>query len=351
MDLGKAFAGPIYATIYIINPSYGYYTLTCEFMNTLRNILMATFAGATLSTAAADVIQWADSQGTLDKGFDNESASFTIDTSTNALTVQLDHNNTSSGMDSASQWVINRWPPSPDFNPANGEFNVVSNANNDVVLGLYGFYGENGFDASTPASEVTVPQIGDSVTYTLSLEFAVPVTTLGFQINNINALSKVTNFNSRDSLTVAGFLGADATASPTYSDQGSGITRTGDQLEGDWDNRIGLNNPSPYDVADQHVTDEGSVNLEFGEAVDRVTLTLTNIAEDNSTPVTQEEIDGGVGIFSPGFDDDGTPDVEERLQTWSFSVGDVTFTTIPEPSSMALLGMSSLLFFRRKRSA
>lgn len=318
-------------------------------MNNPRNFLMAAIVGATFSTASADVIQWADRQGTLDKGFDNESASFSVDTATNALTFQLDHNGTTSGMDSASQWSINRWPPSPDFSPANGDFNLVSNANNDIVLGLNGFYGENGFDANTPPAEVTVPQIGDSVTYTLSLQFETPVTTLGFQINNINALSKVTNFNSRDSLAVAAFLGGDAVASPTYSDQGSGIIISGDQLDGDWDNRIGLNNPSPYDVADQHVTDEGSVNLEFGEAVDRVTLTLTNIAEDNASPVTQEEIDGGVGVFSPGFDDDFTPDTEERLQSWAFSVGDVTFTTIPEPSSMALLGLSSLIFFRRNR--
>ena len=106
--------------------------------------------------------------------------------STNAVTFQLEHDGTTSGMDSASQWVINRWPPAPDFNPANGEFNVTTNANNDVVLGAFGFYGENGFDSSTPSAEVTLPQIGDSVTYTLSLQFAVPVSTLGFQINNIN---------------------------------------------------------------------------------------------------------------------------------------------------------------------
>ena len=317
-----------------------------------RKFLSVALIGiASLSTGLGDVIQWSDRQNTLGKGFDDNTASFAIDTATNAVTFQVEHNSTSSGMDSASQWVINRWPPEPDFNPANGEFNVTTNANNDVVLGLYGFYGENGFDSNTPANEITIPTIGDSVSYTLSLSFATPVTTLDFQINNINALSKVTNFNSKDSLLVAAFLGGADAASPTYSNEGTGIDRTGDLLVGDWDNRIGLNNPAPYDVADQHVTNEGSVNLSFTSPVDRVTLTLTNIAEDNATPITAEEIAGGVGTFSPGFDDASTPDVEERLQTWSFSVGDLSFTTIPEPSSMALLGFSGLLLFRRRRSS
>jgi hypothetical protein len=319
-------------------------------MNAFQTFLVSCASLVALSTAFGDVIQWADRQDTLGKGFDNDTASFSVDTSTNAVTFQLEHNGTTSGMDSASQWVINRWPPEPDFNPADGEFNVTTNGNNDIVLGAYGFYGENGFDSSTPPAEVTVPQIGDSVTYTLSLQFATPVSTLGFQFNNMNALSKVTNFNSRDTLVVAGFLGSATTASPTYSNEGAGFIRTGDTLDGDWDNRIGLNNPSPYDIADQHVTNEGSVNLEFTSPVDLVTLTLTNTAEDNSTPINAEEQAGGVGVFSPGFDDPGTPDSEERLQTWSFSVGDLTFTTIPEPSSVALLGMGALLLFRRRRS-
>ena len=218
-------------------------------MNAIQTLLVTSVATLAVSTSFGDVIRWADRQDTLGKGGDNDTAAFSVDSSTNAVTFQLDHNGTTSGMDSASQWVITRWPPEPDFNAANGEFNVTTNANNDVVLGAYGFYGENGFTSSTPTGEITIPIIGDTVTYTLSLQFATPVSTLGFQINNINALSKVTNFNSRDTMVVAGFLGSDSMASPTYSDEGAGFLRTGDTLDGDWDNRIGLNNPSPYDLA------------------------------------------------------------------------------------------------------
>lgn len=302
--------------------------------NTLK-LLIVTACGL-LSSGYADVIQWAGSQGTLGKAFDDSTDSFTVSTSTNAVTFQLEHNSTSSGMDSASQWSINRWPPPPSF--TEGNFNVVTNANNDIVLGLYGFYGENGFTASTPPNEITIPVEGDTVSYTLSIGFEAPVSTLSFDMNGINALTKTTGFNSQDFMLVEAFLGTSAAGSPQYSNEGPGFVRQGDELIGDWFNRIGLDNPEPYDLADQHVTDEGSVTLTFTDPVDRVDLTMTNVAKNE------------VGPFSPGFDEPATPDTEERLQTWAYSVGDLTFTTIPEPSTTLLAGLSLfLLGFRRRR--
>ncbi|MFT4640674.1 MAG: hypothetical protein ACI8T1_004004 [Verrucomicrobiales bacterium] len=82
-------------------------------------------------------------------------------------------------MQSASQWTADRWPPEPDFDPANGDFNVVSNANNDIALGITGFYGEFGSgDGSTQT-------IGDSVSYTLTIGLDTAVTGLAVQLNNI----------------------------------------------------------------------------------------------------------------------------------------------------------------------
>lgn len=291
--------------------------------------------------ATADVIEWANSSevGQLSKPYDDETASFTVNTSTNGVTFTLDHRHTTSGMDSASQWAINRWPEAPNFSPDSGNFHIVSNGDNDIVLGLYGFYGDDGFTANTPADEITIPQEGDSVAYSLSLGFDTPVSDLQFEINNINALTKPTGFNSSDELLIEAFVGGSGTASPNYLRDGSGYVRDGDVLGGNWFNRIGLFNEPPYETADQHVTSEGSVLLRFETPVDLVTLTLTNVAENAPEP------------FQPGFDDPDTPNTEERLQTWAFSVGDLHFTTIPEPSStlLALSGALLLMFRRSKR--
>ena len=131
-------------------------------------------------------------------------------------------------------------------------------------------------------------------------------------------------------------MGGTDAGSPDCTNEGTGYIRNIDELVGDWDNRIGLNNPATHDIADQHVTDEGSVNLTFTDPVDLVTLTITNVAAN--------QIDAA--LFE-NFNDGST--ANQALQTWAFSVGDVSFTTIPEPSSVALLGLGLLLGLRRQR--
>lgn len=297
-----------------------------------RVLLCLVFALA-LPMAQADVIRWAetDERGQLAKPFDDRSAGFVIDTASNSVTFTLDHRNTTGGMVSASQWTVNRWPE-PAYEPETGDFNVVTNGNNDVVLSMYGYYGENGADDIS-----TVPRVGDSTTYQLSLDFAQSVSQLEFEVNGINALTKSTGFNSRDTLVVEGFLGNSAVPEPDFLAEGTGFVRDGNVLDGDWLNRIGLDNEPPYDLADQHITSEGSLRLRFDGPVDRVFLTLSNTAENP------------IDTFAPGFDDPNTPDTEERWQTWAFSVGDLSFHTIPEPSTAAFF-LSAVLALATRRS-
>ncbi len=296
----------------------------------------------------ADVIEWDPLQGSPDvsKGFDRDSASFELDTESNAVTFELSHEGTTSNMDSASVWAVNRWPAPPaeivNVNGVDqfvGDFNVVSNANNDVVLGLAGFYGEFG-----PSGVNTEAAEGDSTIYKLTLTFDVPVIGLDFQVIGINALAKENGFNSNDLFTIEAFLGRDAAASPTYSNEGAGFIRSGDELVGDWDNRIGTapSDPNGFDLEGQaqHISDAGAVQLNFGEAVDSVALTLTSVAES-----IRPDENGNYPTDRPRQYSSGS----NGLQTWAFSVGDLSFTTIPEPSSALLLGLGCLLTLRRRR--
>lgn len=75
-------------------------------------------------------------------------------------------------MDTASQWGINRWPTPPAFKPDSGDSNIVTNAQNNVVLGMWGYYGDNGSHANP--SDRTIPQIGDSTSYRITLDFGSP---------------------------------------------------------------------------------------------------------------------------------------------------------------------------------
>lgn len=139
---------------------------------------------------------------------------------------------------------------------------------------------------------------------------------------------------------VEAFLGDSMTGLPGVLEEGTGFTRDGNRLDGDWFNRIGLSNDPPWDIADQHVTSEGSIRLRFDDPVDRVALTLTNTAENPT------------GTFQTGFDDPDTPDTQEQWQTWAFSVGDLQFTTIPEPHAATFLMIALLaLTTRRNRCA
>lgn len=276
-----------------------------------------------ISLAAADTVTWGTYRGLVSKSYDESPAAFQITTDSNAVVLSLQQVEESTSMFGASQWGVDRWPGAPPFD--GNQFNIVTNASNDIVLGLWGFYGEDGFGANT------TPMLGDFTTHRLSIIFAQPVTDLAFQINTINALIKSTGFNSNDILTISAFLGSNAVASPTYSNEGTAYTRNGDVLTGDFANRMPEADPG------QHTSNGGSLTVNFGAALDRIELTLKNIVDHEDPSMVQ-----------PGFDDPNSAQVE-GLQTWAFSVNNLSFHTIPEPSSGLLSLVAFSLLFRRRK--
>ena len=277
--------------------------------------------------ASADTVGWAGHQGQLvDKPYDNSSDSFQLVTDTNTLTFALVHRGASSDMFSYSQWIIERWPGVGDP-VVETEWNTVNNANNDVALSLFGYYGEDG------AGDVTLPAEGDFDSYSLSISFAQPVSDLSFDINSINALIKSNGFNSQDILTIRGTFNGEFVSTPSFlplSNDDQAYVIAGDTLTGDFGHELVFDAPDPG----HHVTDSGSVGVTFTSVVDTIEIVMKSVA---TTPPPNEFQAG----YQPG---DGSV-----LQTWAFSLGDLTFTTVPELSSaiLALLGGIRLLERRR----
>lgn len=244
-------------------------------------------------------INWLPRRGTLDKpGYDKAPASYQATSQDGAATVTLNlaHVSTTGDKFSYSKWEIDRWgDPSGLFTPP-GSWQVVSNGANDVVLGLWGYWGTDG-SAGAPALVQ-----GDKTTYRLTMTFNKPVTDLRFPLNGINALLSG-GFNSFDTMTVTSFLGTAAQPAPTFTDKGPGMTQSGNVLTGNYAVQIG--------GGFQNVTDEGSVSLRFPGAVDKVVLTLVNEAK-HPTPAQ----------FQAG------------MQNWSFSIGDMSF--LPGVSTQVL---------------
>lgn len=295
-----------------------------------RWLFVAALLGGMIDAAMADSIVWADYQGQAPpKAFDSSPATYEITTDSNAVTFELSHQAVTSDMFTFSQWVIDRWP---GLGGAVGnDFNVMSNANNDVTFTVYGYYGEDG------AGPQTVPSLGDSDSYRFTIDFAQPVSDLNFQVNSVNALIKTTGFNSQDFLTIKGFLNGSEVSAPSIAPLAvpaeRAFTIEGETLVGDFDHLITTVDPG------QHVSDLGSLGVSFLGAVDSVELTMVNVATNPSAPE-----------FSPGF----APGDGSVLQTWAFSVGDVNFTTgavvVPEPSSVLLLLLAGgCLGMRRRR--
>ena len=286
-------------------------------------LILAVTAGYGLG----DTISWADHQGELgDKPFDDGPASYQLVMDSNTLSFKLVHQGASSGMFSYSQWIIERWPGIGDP-VVKTEYNTASNANNDVAFSMFGYYGEDG------AGPRTLPTDGDFDSYSLSISFDQPVTDLSFDVNSINALIKNNGFNSQDILTIRGSLNGEFVSIPSFlpaSEGDQAYVIAGDTLTGDFDHGLVLNAPDPG----HHVTDSGTVGVTFTSVVDTIEIIMKSVA----TTVPPNE-------FQPGY-------VQTNggvVQTWLFSVGDLTFTTVPEPSRGILGLLGGLLLLKRRR--
>ncbi len=271
-----------------------------------------------------DGIDWDDHRGGLTKGYDNLTASYAVETGANTLTFRLVHRGATSGLFSFSQWRIDNWPlderPDPDYN-------TVANGSNEVALSLYGYYGEDG------AGDVTPPAYGDSDSYSLLIDFAVPVDSLVFDVNSINALVKAAGFNSQDVLTIHGSLGGESASAPLFlplAEEDQAYLISGNTLIGDFDHRLVFDETSPG----HHVTDSGSVRVAFSSRVDAIELAMRSVA-----------IHPDPEQFQAGY----TPGNGSVLQVWAFSLGDLSFTTVPEPQPAMICATMSVGTFALRR--
>ncbi|MBK1881432.1 hypothetical protein JIN85_03330 [Luteolibacter pohnpeiensis] len=276
--------------------------------------------GAFLTACLGDEIQWADEHGEVGKNFDDSTVSYQVATDRNLVTFQFAHQGASSGMFSISQWAVSDWPEKDG---------AVANGENDIALSMWGYYGEDG------AGEETLATDGDYDIYALTISFNTAVENLTFDINSINALIKDSGFNSQDILTIQGTLNGEYVSLPSLTpldpdDQAYVIA--GDTLTGDFNHELVYNAPDPG----QHVTDSGSVHVTFETRVDTIEVVMKNVA---TRPDAENFQSGYVGANG------------ETVQYWGFSVGDLTFTTIPEPTGWwlgCLAGCGWML--RRRRS-
>lgn len=278
------------------------------------------------SAAQGDAVDWDNHRGELSKNYDNGTASYMLATDTNTLTFQLAHQGATGGLFSFSQWRIDNWPmeerPDPDYN-------TVANANNDVALSLYGYYGEDG------AGGVTLPAYGDSDSYSLTIGFETPVESLVFDVNSINALAKSSGFNSQDILTIRGRLNGEFVDAPSFlplAGEDQAYIISGHTLIGDFDHPLAFYEGAPG----HHVTDSGSVRVAFSSRVDAIELVMRSVA-----------IHPDPEAFLPGY----APGDGSVLQVWAFSLGDLSFTTVPEPATGTIVALAAgALALKRRRT-
>ncbi len=247
---------------------------------------------------SGDSISWAPLKGTLEKeAFDASTvtASFPSESGGNAVTLTLRHGGTAEGLYTYSKWEIDRWGDPTGEHFAEGSWQVVSNEVNDVVLGLWGYWGWTGL----PGDPRTAPN--DETDYELTLTFDRPAHALSVPLNGINGFLKPENgYNSRDELLVKGYLDDVLQAGPVFDSVGPAVHVDGKRLLGNFGHQI--NHP----VSGQHTSDDGSVMVRFEEPVDRVVLTLSNVA---THPVAAQ--------------------FQDESQTWSYSIGELVFENAP----------------------
>src|SRR5690606_2393065 len=138
-----------------------------------------------ISLASADGVQWQAHQGELLKeGFTSSPAGYdlTSDDGQVAVSLRLTPLGTAPGLFSYSKWEIDRWGDPAGAILPKGSWHVSSNSSNDVVLGLWGYWGWTG--------EVGAARIkpGDETGYQLSVRFDRPVEGLSFSLHGVNAV-------------------------------------------------------------------------------------------------------------------------------------------------------------------
>jgi len=279
----------------------------------LSGLMISLF---TTGLVRADLIRWSDFQGDLSPlEYSSATKTYQRPTTSNSLSFTLEHLGTTGGMFSYSDWVVERWPNLPNSLPIVSPQNETSaNAANDVAFSCFGYFGEDG------AFPLTLPTNGDFDRYKLTLQFQSPVINLRFDVNSINALIKSSGFNSQDVFTIRGYLNGNLVNNPQFVPRlpsSPAFTIAGDTLTGNFNHPLTSNPPDPG----THVTDTGTVNVFFTELMDRVEITLKNIA---SNPVPQN-FQSGFVVGNGGI-----------VQTWSMSVGDISFDT-------ALLGATAVV--------
>ena len=251
---------------------------------------LGDFSFEPLPAAARSTLTWEPAHGTLSKeAFDSSTVTYTAasdDGSVNA-TFSLEGLGTTGNKFSYSKWEIDRWGDPNGLLTPPGSWQVTSNGFNDVMLGLWGYWGTDGSAGALP----TV--IGDQTSDRLRITFDCAVSDLQFQMNTINALLSG-GLNSNDQLTVESTFGGVVQPTATFSSEGPGFTRVGNVLTGDFATQIG--------GGFQNVTDEGSAVVRFPGAAAEVTLTLVTTA---AHPLPAQ--------FQGG------------QQNWSFSIGDLLF--------------------------
>ena len=251
----------------------------------------AVALGVLLSEASAlDSVSWAGKRGILAKeGFTTDTGRYLVhsDSGANQVTLTLSHASTSRNMFSYSKWEIDRWGDPEGIWAEPGAWQVVSNAANDVVFGIWGYWGWDGAAGS--------PHLvaNDSTSYDLTLTFNRPVSELTIPLHGLNALFVPGSSNTTDELTAQAFLSETPLAAMSLGSLGQGLVRQGSGIAGNMSRPFG---------ASQSYYDEGSMVLRSNEKLDRVVLRFTNRA---FTP-------------SPGNFANGQ-------QAWSFSLGRLSF--------------------------
>ncbi len=242
--------------------------------------------------AFADRISWAEKRGSLSKaGFSSNTATHTIhsDSGANHLTVTLSHTGTSRDLFTFSKWEIDRWgDPTGQLTSDKGSWQVVSNAANDVVLGVWGWDGAVGTPRVIP---------NESTTYEISLTFDRPVTNLELPLQGINALFTNNGYNCLDGLSLQGYLGNQPIGPVRFEQLSAGVKKSGVGLTGIANNPVG---------SDTSTYDEGSVRVIASKKLDRIVLSLPNRALTQTT-----------GTFQNG------------QQAWSLSLGELSFENEP----------------------
>ena len=265
-------------------------------------------------TLNATAIEWLSRKEQLSRpGYNNDTATTTALSKDGraraALTLQ--HDQSTPNLTTYSKWEIDQWgdPTGEFFAP--GSWQIVTDSANSVVLGLWGYWGGPGETAA----------IDDFTCYRIILDFDHPVHDLNLPMHGINGFLKPTSgFNSGDEVEVSATRYGLAVDSPTYTDKGRAIKQVGSRLVGDFAHQI------DDGISGQHMSNDGSCQARFTEAVDRVVLTFINRA-GHPDPVA----------FKTG------------MQTWSMALGDLTFTH-RAPMLTNLSRQSGVTIFHSKRS-